>query len=464
MNKLLAFLLAVLSSAAPAAALEWQNIGPRALGMGGAGVAMPQGPLNAYWNPAGLGLRGNTSGGQVPIHIHAALTGDVIEGAKDLNEIAKNPAAYSAADVTRALGKVNQPGSGLRLDTAVAPAVKIKRVSVFTNTSVHMGAVPFADLTVTNPGALQATNNSKLVLKGIQLAEFGVGYGQELPFLPGLLVGGSVKLMKGQVGYFDYFVTRLDPQDNDLLRKFKDGAKTSASFGVDLGALWDMERTFEGVPMRPRLGLIGRNLNNPTFSQPAAAVAAGRMNKFAVNPQVRMGVAASLLNWWHVAADLDLTENLTTIEGLPSRQLSLGTEVNVFNRSWINIPLRAGILRNVADDSKTMLSLGFGLNILRVSTELSLAWSPKKVRTQSAGKSESIPAEVAGGVSLSVLFGGGKEGSEKTPKRAPVPPSEAQKSGEQAERTELFPAEAQKVREEAEKAQKSLDEESKKTP
>lgn len=456
MNKLSSCLLAVLLSAAPALALEWQNIGPRALGMGGAGVAMPQGPLNEYWNPAGLGMRGNTSGLQVPVHVHAALTGDVIEGANDLDQIAKNPLAYTAADVTRALNKINQPGSGLRIDAAVAPAVKIKKVVVFTNFSAHMGAVPFADFSVTNPNTINTLNNSKLTVKGIQLAEFGVGYGQELPFAPGVLLGGNLKLMKGQVGYFDLMVARNDSETNDLFKKLKDGAKTSTNFGVDLGALWDMDRTFEGLPLRPRLGLVGRNLNNPKFTQPSAATAAGLSSKFAVNPQVRMGLALSPFNWWHLAADMDMTKNLTPVDGRPSRQLSLGTEVDVFNRSWINIPLRAGILRNVADNSKTMLALGAGLNFLHIHADASLAWSPKKITTQSEGSSKTFPAEVAGGVSLSILFGGGEEGTEKAPaspepQAAPAPAAQADDQ----------PVSTEKVREAAEKAHKDLDAESK---
>ena len=40
--------------AARAAAEEWAIIGPRAMGMGGAGVAVTRGGLSTYWNPAAL--------------------------------------------------------------------------------------------------------------------------------------------------------------------------------------------------------------------------------------------------------------------------------------------------------------------------------------------------------------------------------------------------------------------------
>jgi len=447
-------LLALFLIAVPARALEWQTIGPRALGMGGAGVAMPQGPLNAYWNPAGLGMRGNTSGVQMPFSAHAALTGDVLEGANDLEHIAKNPTAYTQADVVSALNKINQPGSGLRLDGSFFPALKIKKFAVFLNASVHLGAAPFADFSQTAPNTIGTLNNSKLIIRGIQLAEFGVGYGQELPFAPGLLVGGNLKIMSGQVGYYNFLVAQNSSESNDLLRKLKEGSKTSSNFGVDLGALWDIDRTFDGVPMRPRVGVVGRNLNNPKFKQADAAVAAGAAGKFAVNPQVRFGVALSPLNWWHLAADLDMTKNLTPLDGRPSRQLSFGTEINAFNRSWLNIPLRAGIRRNVADNSKTMLSIGGGLNFASALTDASLAWSPKKITTQSLGKNASIPAEFALALSLSVLFGGGEEGrANAAPADEPAAPAREWKAAPKADDQ---PVPTEVIRKAAEKAHEDL--------
>jgi hypothetical protein len=428
--------------------------------MGGAGVAMGQGPLSAYWNPATLGMRGNTSGLGVPVNVHAALTGDVIEGANDLEKIASNPTAYTAADATRALNKINQPGSGLRFDAAVGPALKIKKFTVFALGATHLGAIPFADFSVTNPADLTAQNNSKLTLKGIQLAEFGVGYGSEIPGAPGLLLGGNLKLLSGKVGYADYFVARGDSEFDDLLDRFKSGAKTSANFGVDLGALWDLERTFEGIPMRPRVGLVGRNLNNPKFSQPASA---GGRSKFAVNPQARLGAAFSPFNWWHIASDIDMTRNLTPVDGRASRQFSLGNEFNVFNRSWINIPLRAGILRNIADDSKTQLTLGTGLNFLHFNVDASLAWSPKKIKTQSEGGKEEVPAELGAAIGISFLFGGGEEGSEASASSSRSERSRPEWAGA-APASADQPATTQQVKDAAEKAQKELDAEAQKKP
>src|ERR1700690_2238612 len=83
----------ILTVAAPlsASASEWQAMGPRAMGMGGAGVADAQGPLASYWNPAALGrATENSYGLAMPVDVHAALTGPVLAGANDLKNSESN--------------------------------------------------------------------------------------------------------------------------------------------------------------------------------------------------------------------------------------------------------------------------------------------------------------------------------------------------------------------------------------
>ena len=68
----LALLLAA-SSAAPAGAVPFHVMGPRALGMGGAQVAIAQGPLASYWHPAGVGQLYHTSGPIPPVSLRGAF-------------------------------------------------------------------------------------------------------------------------------------------------------------------------------------------------------------------------------------------------------------------------------------------------------------------------------------------------------------------------------------------------------
>lgn len=449
MNKTLSALAALLLAASPASALEWHALGARAVGMGGAGVAAAQGPLAAYWNPAALGRpTANAYGLQIPFGAHAALTGSVIEGAKNLQNLNDTCAAggtCSQTDITNALNKMNQPGSGLRVDGGFGVDSKIGRLGLFLNGFSYIGAVPLVD-TVNSAPATIRNNTSKLIVKGANIAELGAAYGRELPFAPGLYLGGALKLMNAQVGYADYFVLRNNNDQGNIVDKLKDGATKSTNFGVDLGALWDLDRAFGGMALKPRVGLVGRNLNNPKFSRPAAAAAAGLTGKFAVNPQVRMGAAISPFNWWTVTTDLDLTRNLTPVDNAASRQFGIGNEFNVFNRSWLNIPLRVGLMRNTAETSAgNVLTLGAGLNFLHVMLDASAAVSGKRVVTESQGTEKKMPREVALAVQLSFLFGGSDE-EPAAPKREwkAAPPADDQ------------PASTETIRKAAEKAQADL--------
>ncbi len=441
-------LLALFLAVSPASALEWHTRGARALGMGGAGVALAEGPLASYWNPAALGRPSvNAYGLQVPFGVHAALTGPVYEGAKNLQNLNNNKTngtPLTDAQIADALNKIDQPGSGVRFDGDFGTDFRAGKLGVFFNGTVDAGAVPQVDRTNNTTATIQ-NNNSKLIVKGANIIELGVAYGHELPFAPGLYLGGALKLMNAQVGYVDYFILRNNNDTGNIASKLKDNAAKSSNVGVDLGMLWDVARTFDGAALKPRVGLVARNINNPKFSQPAAATAAGLSGRFAVNPQVRLGASISPFNWWNLAADLDLTRNLTPVDNAASRQLGIGSEFNVFNRSWINIPLRIGLRRNTAETSAgTMLTAGAGLNLLHFMLDISAGVSNRNVTTSS---NEKIPREVSLGVQLSVLFGGSDE------EKGPAAPSREWKAAPPADGQ---PVPTETIRKAADKAQEDL--------
>lgn len=436
-----ALLVLLLAAASPARALEWHAVGPRAIAMGGAGVALAEGPLAAYWNPAALGRPSvNAYGLQIPFGVHVALTGSVYEGAKNLQHLKDRGTQPTNGEISAALDQLDQPGGGLRLDGGFGTNFRAGKLGVFFNASVDAGAMPQVDRV--NASAANITggmNNSKLIVNGINLVEIGAAYGHELPFAPGLYLGGAVKVMGAHVGYADYFILRENNESGDIASKFKDNAEKSSNVGVDLGMLWDLDRTFDGVFLKPRVGLVARNINNPKFKRPAAATAAGLAGKFAVNPQVRLGAVISPFGWWNFAADVDLTRNLTPVDNAPSRQFSLGSEFNVFNRAWINIPLRVGLRRNTAETSAgTMLTAGAGLNLLHFMLDLSAGVSNRRVTTSA---NEKIAREAMLGAQLSVLFGGSDE---------PASPRREWKAAPDQ------PASSETIRKASEKAQEEL--------
>ncbi len=452
MKRIFAFFVASLL-AAPASAVEWHVMGPRALGMGGAGVAAAKGPIASYWNPAALGRQtGNAYGVEIPLGVHIGMTGKVIEGANNLQNIKNCGASCTQADVDRALNDLDEPGNGFRADAGFGVHAKILKSTVFLNGFTYVGAVPQVDRTNATLAAIQAgTNNSKLVVKGANIAELGAAYGSEIPGATGLFLGGAVKVMSATVGYADYFILREGDDQGNIISKLKDGARRSSNIGLDAGLLYDFDRAFGGVALKPRVGLVGRNLNNPLFKVPAAASNAG-ITSFKVNPQVRLGTSIQPLNWWTVAADADLTRNLTPVDRVASRHLSLGNEFNVFNRPWLNIPLRVGLLRNL-EEPGTMFTAGAGLNFLHFLVDVSAAVSPKRAQLDSTGgKNEKVPREASIALQLSFLFGGAEpEAPAREWKKAP--PVDDQ------------PVPTEKIKAAAEKAQKELDaEEAKKAP
>jgi hypothetical protein len=446
-----------------ASASEWQAMGARAMGMGGAGVADVQGPLASYWNPAALGrATANSYGLAIPVSAHVALTGTVVEGAKDLkslNDTCSSGGTCTKSDIDAALSKLDDKNDGLRLNAAVGADFKVGKIGVFLNGFSDIGATPVVD----HANDTQATikfNTSGLIVKGANITEIGAGYGHELPFAPGVLVGGNLKLMNAQVGFAKYSIVNNSNNQNDITSTLKNGAKKSSNFGVDLAALWDVDHTFENARWQPRVGLVGRNLNNPHFKQADGAIAAGQTGRYAVNPQVRLGGAISPFNWWHLVSDIDLTRNLTPIDNIASRQFGVGTEVNVFNRSWINIPLRFGIARNLENaGAGTLLTGGVGINLLHFILDASAQVSPQSIQTQSQGKTTKIPREIALGVQLSVLFGG----SDDRPSHAQrdtqtVPAEKAMEPAKGADQP--APAQVDQVKQNADKAQQDLNKES----
>ncbi len=173
--------------------------------------------------------------------------------------------------------------------------------------------------------------------------EIGAGYGHELPFAPGLFIGGDLKLMRAKVGYASYFILQNSDNQSNIISNPEARRRRAAAISA-----WTPGRY--GTSTRPSRRVVGasrrRHRTQPGITRSSLSPrppADGVTGKYAVNPQARMGLSISPFHWWNIAADLDMTRNLTPIDGLASRQLGLGTEVGVFNRSWINIPLRFGV-------------------------------------------------------------------------------------------------------------------------
>lgn len=340
-------------------------------------------------------------------------------GANDLNEVADScrsgGALCTQAKIDQALARFGAAGNGALADVGAGAGINIGRAVVFLNQLAYIGGAPAVDPTRTSAaacpgGATCITNNqSRFVLRGGSFSELGIGYGHEL-WESGFVVGGTLKGILGKVGYNSILIAAEEAGSGNF-SDFKNTTRTSFQPGFDVGALWDVRETFPGAWARPRVGLTVRNLNNPKFKQPDAAVLAGDRGKFSLHGQARMGAAFSPLPWWHLVGDFDLTDNVTNVGGFKSQYLSAGTEINVVNRDWFNIPLRAGLQKNISDaDSGVSWTGGVGFHLIHLTFDLGFMVSSRSTQIESETGSEKVPNNFAASAQFGILFGGHDDG------------------------------------------------------
>jgi len=240
-----------------------------------------------------------------------------------------------------------------------------------------------------------SVNETNIRLNGIMLFEAPVTYARELPWLKNLYVGGNFKFMYGTVGFAQFDVFSGEDLTQSLYQDYKDFMETSTTIGVDIGALYDLKES-----LGARFGMVIRNLNYPSFNQPKEARRAG-LDKYTIEPQVRIGAAYWPLNFITLAADLDVTNNKTVLYGYESRMFSLGAEINLLNRSWLNLALRGGFMDNLSESYGSMFTAGLGLNLFHLNLDLGGGVTTERT---SIGGSDKLPTGLIGSFGLSLNF------------------------------------------------------------
>ncbi len=393
MKKLLSIsLLTVLSLSA----FEFQPLGFRSIGMGGAGVANASGSAAAYYNPALLGLNRYTT--EISLSLGAGVreinlidhldkisndykltdTIDVIKEHAPISGSNKSDSYRADLKIQGALKEIYKlsQGNGLTAEPTVAFSAQIKNfaVGVYAVGELEANAVidrqhlylifkdeknggyyyyyPKTD----TYGATDEETYKKYSLEyaldnnltyvsvnGIGLAEVPLSFaytkeitGAEVSF------GMNLKYIQG-VTYKN--ILNLDSDSDDLENSLNDNKKLSSNFGVDLGVLIKTDDI--------RIGLVGKYLNRPKFKYYDGS-------KVSIQPMVRGGVAVDLTNWLTFAMDIDLTENSTNIPDYKSQYIGGGFDFHP--ASWFS--LRAGAMRNmVQDEEGTILTAGFGFGL-----------------------------------------------------------------------------------------------------
>ena len=156
---------------------EWTMYGPRAEGMGGAGVAVADGATAHYWNP-GATTKNDKSGLYIPFGLTTIAEGDII-GALDRVAQVGSSINWSTISTKIDLGgltpaeagqllnffslsaaELNKPGQGFMVNSAAGMSFSLGKVTVFGNNFMNMNLDPQGDDThlLLNTGASAITD------------------------------------------------------------------------------------------------------------------------------------------------------------------------------------------------------------------------------------------------------------------------------------------------------------------
>lgn len=332
--------------ATPAVAVEFAVVGPRAAGMGGAGVAVTTDAYATYWNPAGLAmvksldirLQG-TSQGTDRLGISNALD--------DLNDF--NPNDTSLANQAKAQSIANEINrAGATISAVGAAGLYVKghfgdHAFGFNVSDVATsGAFVSTPLQVITSGG-QTNLTGQMALRGLEARQAAFSYAYAFADKR-FSVGVTGKVIQGAA--YNTTTALQGGVDPNLLDNFG-RAEISTSYGVDLGAMYRPSSWL-------KFGAVAKDINQPTFDAPGGL-------QYKLTPQIRGGVAVNPWSTMTITADMDITANQTLVPGLKSQVLSLGMEQTILSEF---LSFRVGTYKNVRDAGSIFTpTAGLGLRM-----------------------------------------------------------------------------------------------------
>ncbi len=343
----IAVLLATSALPLQVSAAEFVISGPRAMGMGGAGVAVTTNALATYWNPAGLAMTQT-----VDIRVQGGgLAIDRLGFGDALNDLEKfNTSDTSPTNLVRAqeiADRINQPGAAVSVNGSAGLYVKGhfgEHAFGFNVSDVATGGgFVSTPVQATQPGGIGTpiTVAGQMALRGLEARQLAFSYayafsdktfaiGITAKVIQGASYNGSTDLQSGSgVSTTDHF-----------------GKPTiSTTYGIDIGAIYRPSSLI-------RFGIVAKDINTPTFD----AAGGGELK---LDPQIRGGIAINPYSSLTLTADVDVTSNKTFVPGVKSQLLSLGLEQTILSEF---LSFRIGTFKNMQDASSPFIpTAGLGL-------------------------------------------------------------------------------------------------------
>jgi hypothetical protein len=349
---LICFFLSLMPT--PAVAVEFVVVGPRAAGMGGAGVAVTTDAYATYWNPAGLAMSKS-----LEIRIQGTIQGTnrlgIANALDDLNDF--NPNDTSPANQAKAQNiadEINRAGATISAVGAAGLYVKghfgDHAFGFNVSDIATSGAFVSTPLQITTSGG-QTNLAGQMALRGLEARQVAFSYAYAFADKR-FSVGVTGKAIQGAA----YNTTAalqggVDPNLSDNFGK----AAISTSYGIDLGAMYRPSSWL-------KFGVVAKDINQPTFDAPGSL-------QYKLTPQVRGGVAINPWSTMTITADMDITSNQTLVPGLKSQVLSLGMEQTILSEF---LSFRVGTYKNV-QDAGSIFTPTAGLGLRMYSFRLDVA-------------------------------------------------------------------------------------------
>jgi hypothetical protein len=356
-----ALLAFVLGLSGQALAAEFVIVGPRAMGMGGAGVAVTTDALATYWNPAGLAMTQTVDirivgGGQVIDRMGIANTINDIENFNTNDTSAANIA--KAQDIAN---RINQPGANTSFNGAAGLYIKghfgehafgfnisdVPTGGGFVSAPVSVRCSPNPDCSGT-PTSVSVSGAMAVRMLEARQAAFSYAYAfADKTFS----IGVTAKLIQGAA----YNGTQNLSGGQDIkLRDSLGKATISTTYGIDVGAIYRPSSWL-------RFGVVAKDLNQPEFDSPDGT-------KIKLGPQVRGGMALNPYSSLTLSADVDVTSNKTLVPGVKSQVLSLGAEQTILTEF---LSFRIGAFKNMQDAATPFTpTAGLGVRIFAFRLDL----------------------------------------------------------------------------------------------
>jgi len=335
-------------------AVEFTIVGPRAVGMGGAGVAVTTDALATYWNPAGLAM-------SQTIDIRVQGSGQIVDRLgvadtiNDINNFDRSDTSLAnQARLQSLLDRINRPGASVSAMGAAGVYLKGyygDHAFGFTLSDVMTGGQFTPTPLTAGASGGQLVVSGQLAVRGLEARQAGFSYAYSFADRS-IAIGATAKIIQGAA--YSNQVAVFGSEGNAGFTGDFGKAKISTAFGIDVGAIYRPSSWL-------RFGVVAKDINQPTFDVPGGG-------EFKLTPQVRGGVAVNPYSSLTLTFDGDITSNHALIPGIKSRVLSLGAEQTILSQF---LSLRVGALKNVEDaDSAVTPTAGFGIRFFALRVDI----------------------------------------------------------------------------------------------